>query len=255
MSSKGAETLTQLVREFRDIWAIKLGPGAPADVPHMRVQLKPNARPRRAANSRWSAPTTAFLAATTRNLDKIGALVTNPLATIAMPAHAESKPGSEKYRLTVECRAVNACCVPIASSVPNIETMLAALSNSDSCCRFMAKLDFPQAFWQMALAKESQELFSVQTPLGTYTPTRMLQGSQDASNYFHGVVSPLFDELQSWLKSFLDDELRVIDRSIDLRQRDDVVELRVFWKGFENGDATWEPYAAMLEDVPDTLRN
>jgi Reverse transcriptase (RNA-dependent DNA polymerase) len=207
MSSKGAETLNQLVREFRVIWAIKLGPGAPADVPPMPVQLKPNARPRRAANRRWSAPATAFLAPKTGNLEKIGALVKNPLAIIASPVHAVSKPGSEKYRLTVDCRAVNACCVPIASSVPNIETMLAALSNGDSSCRFMAKLDFPQAFWQIALAKESQELFSVQTPLGTYTPTRMLQGSQDASNYFHGVVSPLFDELHSWLKSFLDDYL------------------------------------------------
>jgi hypothetical protein len=47
----------------------------------------------------------------------------------------------------------------------------------------------------------------------------------------------------------------VIDHFIDLRQRDDAVELRVFWKGFENGNATWEPYAAMLEDVPDMLRN
>jgi hypothetical protein len=124
----------------------------------MRVQLKPNARPRRAASRRWSAPATAFLAATTRNLEKIGALVKNPLATIASPAHAVSKPGSENYRLTVDCRAVNACCVSIASSVPNIETMLAALSNGDSSCRFMAKLDFPQAFWQIALAKKSQEL-------------------------------------------------------------------------------------------------
>jgi RNase H-like domain found in reverse transcriptase/Reverse transcriptase (RNA-dependent DNA polymerase)/Integrase zinc binding domain/Integrase core domain/Aspartyl protease len=207
MSSKGASALNQLVREFRDVWAIKLGPGAPADVPPMCVQLKPNARPRRAANRRWSAPATAFLAATTRNLEKIGALVKNPLATIVSPAHAVSKPGSEKYRLTVDCRAVNACCVPIASSVPNIETMLAALSDGDSSCRVMAKLDFPQAFWQIPLARTSQELFSVQTPLGTYTPTRMLQGSQDASNYFHGVVSPLFDELHMWLKSFLDDYL------------------------------------------------
>jgi hypothetical protein len=40
MSSKGVETLNQLVREFRDIWAIKLGPDAQADVPPMRVQLK-----------------------------------------------------------------------------------------------------------------------------------------------------------------------------------------------------------------------
>jgi hypothetical protein len=207
ISARGAETLDQLVREFRDVWAIKLGPGAPADVPPMCVQLKPNARPRRAANRRWSAPATAFLAATTRKLEKIGALVKNPLATIASPAHAVSKPGSEKYRLTVDCRAVNACCVPIAPSVPNMETMLAALSNGDSSCRVMAKLDFPQAFWQIPLAEESRELFSVQTPLGTYTPTRMLQGSQDASNYFHGAVSPLFDELHLWLKSFLDDYL------------------------------------------------
>jgi hypothetical protein len=55
--------------------------------------------------------------------------------------------------------------------------------------------------------------------------------------------------------AYLDDELCVIDHFIDLRQRDDAVELRVFWKGFENGNATWEPYAAMLEDVPDMLRN
>jgi hypothetical protein len=181
MSRRGAETLNQLVREFRDIWAIKLGPGAPADVPPMRVKLKPNARPRRAANRRWSAPATAFLAATTRNLEKIGALVKNPLATSASPAPAVSKPGSEKYRLTVDCRAVNACCVPIASSVPNIETIPADLSSGDSSCRFMAKLDFPQAFCQISLAKESQELFSGQTPLGTYTQTRMLQGLQYAS--------------------------------------------------------------------------
>jgi hypothetical protein len=121
--------------------------------------------------------------------------VRNPLATIASPAHSVSKPGSEKYRLTVDCRAVNACCIPFASSVPNIETMVAALSEGDSSCRVMAKLDFPQALGHIPLAGKSQELFSVQTPLGTYTPTRMLQGSQDASNYFHGVVSPLFDEL------------------------------------------------------------
>jgi Reverse transcriptase (RNA-dependent DNA polymerase) len=133
--------------------------------------------------------------------------VRNPLATIASPAHSVSKPGSEKYRLTVDCRAVNACCIPFASSVPNIETMVAALSEGDSSCRVMAKLDFPQAIGQIPLAGKSQELFSVQTPLGTYTPTRMLQGSQDASNYFHGVVSPLFDELHMWLKSYLDDYL------------------------------------------------
>jgi hypothetical protein len=117
----------------------------------MCVQLNPNSRPHRAANRRWAAPATAFLADTTRNLEKTGALVKNPLATVASPAHAVRKPGSEKYRLTVDLRAVNASCVPIASSLPNIETMLAALSDGDSSCRAMAKLDFSQAFWQIPL--------------------------------------------------------------------------------------------------------
>jgi hypothetical protein len=54
--------------------------------------------------------------------------------------------------------------------------------------------------------------------------------------------------------AYLDDELGMIDHFIDIRQRDDAVGLRVFWKGFENGDASKEPYAAMLEDIPDMLR-
>jgi Reverse transcriptase (RNA-dependent DNA polymerase) len=205
IADRGTDTLQRLVREFRVVWAIKLGPGAPADVPPMRVQLQSGARPRRAAPRRWSAPATAFISATTQNLEKIGALINNPLAAIASPAHAVSKASSGKYRMTVYCRTVNACCVPTYSAVLNIDTVLAALSSGISSCPYMAKLDFPQAFWQIALDKDSQELFSIQTPLGIYTPTRMMQGSQDASNYFHGAHSPLFDELSTWLKCFLDD--------------------------------------------------
>jgi Reverse transcriptase (RNA-dependent DNA polymerase) len=146
-----------------------------------------------------------LLSVTTQTLEKFGALVKNPLSTIASPAHAVSKPGSDKYRMNVNCRAVNACCVPIYSAVPNLDTMLAALPGGISSCRFMAKLDFAQAFWQIALGKDSQELFSIQTTLGIYKSTRMMQGFQDAFNYFHGAVSPLFDELSTWLECLLDD--------------------------------------------------
>jgi hypothetical protein len=52
VTDHGADTLHRLVREFRDVWAMKLGPGAPADVPPMRVQLQSGARPRRAAPRR-----------------------------------------------------------------------------------------------------------------------------------------------------------------------------------------------------------
>jgi hypothetical protein len=55
--------------------------------------------------------------------------------------------------------------------------------------------------------------------------------------------------------AYLDDELCVVNHFFNLRQRNDAVELKVLWKGFEEGDATWEPYATMLEDVPDMLRS
>jgi hypothetical protein len=131
--------------------------------------------------------------------------VKNPLATVTSPAHAVGKAGVERYRFTVDCRAVKACTVPIAPCVPNIGAMLAGLDSGSSSYRVMAVLDFPQAFWQIPLPEESCEIFSVETLLGTYTPTRMLQGSQDTSIYVHGSVRPLLDELHVWLRSFLDE--------------------------------------------------
>jgi hypothetical protein len=54
--------------------------------------------------------------------------------------------------------------------------------------------------------------------------------------------------------AYLDDELRVVHSFNNLRQREDISELRVTWKGFEDGESTWELYIALLEDVPETLR-
>jgi hypothetical protein len=60
ISSRGADTLNQLVREFRDVWAIKLGPGAPADVPPVFMQLNPNARQRRRPSDAGLLPPLRF---------------------------------------------------------------------------------------------------------------------------------------------------------------------------------------------------
>jgi transposase InsO family protein len=54
--------------------------------------------------------------------------------------------------------------------------------------------------------------------------------------------------------AYLDDELCVVDRFINLRRREDIIEVRVTWKGFEDSESTWEPYTALLEDVPEMLR-
>jgi hypothetical protein len=70
------------------------------------MQLKSGAKPRFSPSRRWSVPAAAFLSSTTRNLERIGALVKNPLATVTSPAHAVEKAGVERYRFTVDGRAV-----------------------------------------------------------------------------------------------------------------------------------------------------
>jgi hypothetical protein len=43
----------------------------------------------------------------------------------------------------------------------------------------------------LALDRICQETFSIQSPLGIYTPTLLLQGSADAGNYIQGATAPL----------------------------------------------------------------
>lgn len=73
--------------------------------------------------------------------------------------------------------------------------------------RFFAKLDLLHAFWLLPLAEQSRKYLAIQTPIGVFEPTRMPQGYQDSSVYFHNVVSPLFHELCEALKTFIDDGL------------------------------------------------
>jgi hypothetical protein len=54
--------------------------------------------------------------------------------------------------------------------------------------RSFAKIDVCHAHWQLTLVIESLEIFSNQTPVGIYTPNRLIQGSTDADNYFQGAT-------------------------------------------------------------------
>ena len=53
------------------------------------------------------------------------------------------------------------------------------------------ELDMLQGYWQMKLAAEAQELFTIATPEGLFTPTRVPQGVLNATAYFQGVMTEL----------------------------------------------------------------
>jgi hypothetical protein len=170
------------------------------------VKLKPGATPVKDTQRRYAPAQRVFLSSTIQKLEALGAVRANPTSQWASAALAVPKPGSEGYRFTVDLRRANSQTEPMASSMPNLESLFQTLQGS----KVFAKIDLCHAYWQLALDRICQEIFSIQTPLGIYTPTRLLQGSTDAGNYFQGATAPLFlsssdlvNRLLQWLDEFL----------------------------------------------------
>ena len=59
--------------------------------------------------------------------------------------------------------------------------------------RFFGKLNLLQGYWQMPLAEEAREIFTITTPLRLFTLTRVPQGAlnANATAYFQGVMTEL----------------------------------------------------------------
>lgn len=204
MTDKGLDVAEKLLKEFREIFRIKLGKDGPARIAPMEMKLKTGAKPVRSNQRRYAPAQRAFLSKTIKKLEELGAVRANPTSKWASPALAVPKAGSEEFRFTVDLRRENEQVQPMASSMPHLESRFQTVSGAT----VFSKIDLCHAYWQIALATESQEIFSIQTPLGIYTPTRLKQGSTDAGNYFQGTTEPLFSQepiLQSKFLQWLDD--------------------------------------------------
>lgn len=217
LSVEGHLRLTSMLRTHRDVFRIKLGADEPARVRPLAILPARNARPHRSPQRRYSPVQRVFLENTVRELEKVGAIYKNPAARWASPALAVPKPGSSTLRFTVDLRGPNSQTVPIQSAMPHLESLLQ--TTAGSVC--FAKIDMAHAYWQLPLAQDSQEMLSIQTPLGVYSSTRLLQGSTDAGNHFQAVTQELFQEkvprLLQWLDDFLlhaDSEQQLLD-SVD----------------------------------------
>jgi hypothetical protein len=178
MSSVGLTSARELLQDFREIFRIRLGSDPPAKIPPLNVQLKPHFAPVKETQRRYAPTQRVFLSTTIKKLESLGAVRANPTSLWALPALAVPKAGSEGYRFTVDLLSTNAQTEPMASSMPHMESMFQSVQGS----RCFAKVDLCHSYWQLALAVESQEIFSIQTPGGIYTPTRLIQGTPDAGN-------------------------------------------------------------------------
>lgn len=85
----------------------------------------------------------------------------------------------------------------------NLEAKFQDVSGS----RYNANINFAHGYRQLPLAKSSQEMLSIQTPLGVSSSKRLLQGGKDSGNHFQAVVSEKFEphitKMNQWLDDFL----------------------------------------------------
>ena len=73
----------------------------------------------------------------------------------------------------------------VPSVMPNHEAEVVDLPGA-AC---FGKLDMLQGSWQMPLAADAQEIFTIATPEGLFTPTRVCgipQGVLNTTGYFQG---------------------------------------------------------------------
>ena len=64
-----------------------------------------------------------------------------------------------------------------------------------SKAKLYGSLDFLQGFWQCPLAPGAQEIFTIATPGGLYTPTRVPQGILNATSYFQATLTRVLEGL------------------------------------------------------------
>lgn len=187
ISEAGAQQLRKMLLQYRFVFRIKLGADPPANVLPLQVYLIDKPRSYRAPQRTYAPRQRHFIISTVQRLESITAIYKNPHSRWASPALAVIKPGSDELRFTVDLRGPNSQLQPIVSAMPHLESMLTSIEGS----QVFSKLDMAHAYWQLPLSKDSQEILSIQTPLGVYSSNRMLQGSTDAGNHFQAVTQEI----------------------------------------------------------------
>lgn len=203
MSSKSVGKLRSILKEHKSCFRLKLGSDPPANVRPLNVELKLDIKPIKSPQRRYGPQQREFIIKTIKELEKIGAVYYNPNAKWGSPALAVPKPGTTTLRFTVDLRGVNNLTEPLVAAMPHLEIIIQMVGGS--VC--YANIDSCHGYWQLGLEENSQEIMSIQTPIGVYSPTRVLQGGTDSGNNFQMVTRAIFEKRVKRLLQWLDDFL------------------------------------------------
>jgi hypothetical protein len=139
---------------------------------------------------RLSEPQRIWLTEWLRIQVKKGLLKLNPHSPYASPVILIPKKGIEKYRVVIDLRAVNEITVESVWYLPTAQEVFERLRGA----KFLCALDLTNGYGQMEVDPSCQEIFSFTCPLGTYTPTRVPQGSRASVAAFSAAISEIIPD-------------------------------------------------------------
>ncbi|KAF0751154.1 hypothetical protein AaE_006485, partial [Aphanomyces astaci] len=120
-----------------------------------------------------------------------GRVYRNNHATWAAAPQIVAKKTPREYRMTIDCRPINAWTISMPWSMPNLDAVIGDVGRHE----VFFTLDWLKGYWQLPLHPSCQKWYSFMTPFDVYTPTRILMGQTNAVAYSQSVVNQMFGEL------------------------------------------------------------
>ncbi|KAJ8530519.1 hypothetical protein ON010_g14392 [Phytophthora cinnamomi] len=194
-----AKELRRIVFQREDVFRLKFGGDPPLKAPPLEVHLKSGAKPVKC----YPPLHREFLERHVDELVKAGLLYENHRSRWASPALAVPKQ-DDGLRMVVDTHRVNKCTEPMTWPMPNLEMAMSSLEGSE----FYFVLDRFRGYRQLLLARICQEMHTIMTHKGMYTPTRVPMGASDSVAHCQGSVELVFgDILYHGVLAWLDDIL------------------------------------------------
>jgi hypothetical protein len=144
--------LRELPFTYNNAFRLRLGQDPPAKVRPLKIELKPDAKPKRTPARKYAPPQTLFLASKMADMERPGLVKKNLASRWKIPPLIIPKAGPEKFRFTLNLRYPNST-EQVSWPMPNMEDELASLAGS----KYFATLDLMQGHWQLPLHEDSQE--------------------------------------------------------------------------------------------------
>lgn len=186
--------------KLHDVFRVKMCGDPPAKVPPVKVIVRPeiySQRPR--YGRRHYTPTgRQFMRETIRTLEHFGFVKRATDSTFACPAYPVFKqkydptwPVKDQMRLTVDLRYPNSFTEPTVYPLPHPDDLPARLAGK----KYFGRMDVLGGFWNFELDESCRHYFNIMTPDGIFTPTRLIQGSRNASGPYQERMEMILGDL------------------------------------------------------------